>query len=89
MARKLIDISDAKRGGESTKARHGSAYYDKIGALGREAIKKKDPDFYKRLAAAGFHARQVKVQTRIAKEVGERLNPSAFDTFAQFLTGKR
>lgn len=87
--RKLIDISDARRGGENTKKNHGPDYYAEIGAKGRASIRKKDPDFYKRLAAAGFHARQVKTQTAIAKQLGEKINPNAFDNLSHLISGKR
>lgn len=87
--KKLIDISDATRGGNTTKERHGSEHFAKIGELGRATIRKKDPDFYKRLAAAGFYARQVKLQTEIARQLGEKLDPSVFDKLSHLLIGKR
>lgn len=89
MARKLIDIKDAKRGGESTNAKYGSEHYAKIASKGRRTVEARDPDFYKRLAAAGFHARQVKIQAAIAKQLGESLHPSAFDTLVHTLSGKK
>jgi hypothetical protein len=75
MSRKLLNASEmGKRGGKKlAEMKQGTTYYADISKKGRETLKKKDPEFYQRLAAQGFHTQEVKRQTKIAKELGERL----------------
>lgn len=81
MSKKILNASEmGKKGGNRLKELRGSTYFAEIGAKGRQAIRKKDPDFYKRLSRLGVQAR--KRRKIEAKQ-------SSVDRFANILIGKR
>lgn len=93
MSRKMIDpVAEGSRGGNITKTRHGVEHFSKIAKERIKKLKKNDPDYFKRLAAAGMYARQVKMQTEIAKMLGEKLiiagTPSETKKFFNVLMGQ-
>jgi general stress protein YciG len=87
MSRKILNASEmGRKGGNRMKElKAGTSYYADINVKGRETILKRDPDFYKNLAKQGYHARQVKLQEMIAKQIGDR---SGINALAKLLKGE-
>lgn len=76
MKKRILNASEmGKVGGKRKFEKYGKEHMAQIGAKGRETIKKKDPDFYKRLSAAGVAARLKKM----AEKKGEQ-SPSVAPT---------
>jgi len=85
MSRKIPNASEMGRtGGKRLVEKYGKDHMAKISKIGRKNVQKRDPEYFDRLAKAGLHAREVKIQTRIAKELGEH---SAVEKFAKLLLG--
>lgn len=87
-------VEDAGReGGKKTKRLYGSAHFSKIAIDRHKKLKKKDPYFYDRLQAAGYHGRQMKIQAKIAEALGEKLRLApdrnhSSSNFFKVLTGR-
>lgn len=77
-----------KTGGDKTFRLYGSEHFSRAASKGRRNVEKKDPGFYKRLAASGLHAREVKRQLMIANQLGESFTPSIMETFGRLLSGR-
>jgi len=83
MSRNLPNAAEmGRRGNKALIERYGSNHMSELAKKRQQQILKEDPDYYRRLAAAGLHAREVKKQARIKKEIEE--NRSVID----ILTGK-
>lgn len=81
------DIQDhkeiARMGGKKIAEKIGSEGMAALARKGREAIKKKDPDYGKKLSLAGVHAREVKKQQWIK----DNINESAVDRLSKAILG--
>lgn len=68
MAKKFTSITDfARSGGEALRDKYGSEHFARLGAKGRETIKKKDPEFYSRI---GKISAQKRAQRKKERESG-------------------
>lgn len=74
-----------RKGGQTTKLRHGREHFVKIGKLRAEAGIKRDPEYFKKLSAAGVEARKRKQAALRQKELDEK---QPLDKLARVLTGK-
>lgn len=81
------DIQDhreiASMGGKKIAEKIGSEGMAALARKGRESIKKKDPEYGKKLSQAGVHAREVKKQQWIK----ENINESAADRLSKAIFG--
>lgn len=83
MSRKMYDaVEEGRKGGRKLVEQRGREYMAKIAARASIAIKKKDPDFYRRLSEKGVAARQKKKMEKLKKD------RSSIQKVTDILTGK-
>lgn len=80
MNKKIQNVIETGRmGGTKTFERYGSSHMSKIAKTGRKNMKKRDPEYFKKLSKAGIHAREVKRQAWIKEQIR--------DSFTKLLIG--
>lgn len=62
--REMTVKESTSKAGKATYAKYGSEHMAKIAKIGRDNLKKKDPDYYKRLSQAGVEARKRKAKEK-------------------------
>lgn len=73
-------------GGNTTLKNYGVKHFSDAGKKSRAAMKKRDPEYGNRLAAAGMHAREVKRQSWILAMLPSEKTP--MDRLARILMGR-